>query len=226
MHNTLTWKNVIGSEKQANYFKQMMKFISKERKNGKLVFPSDKDVFNAFKFTKFSDVKVVILGQDPYYGKNQAHGLSFSVPPGVNIPPSLINIYQELAQDIKHFQIPKHGFLKNWTKQGVLLLNTILTVEEKKPHSHSNIGWEIFTDKVIQALSEQSQGIIFLLWGNYAKKKGTIIKRDRHYILEAAHPSPLSAHQGFFGCKHFSKTNRLLINQKKQPINWHLPLIT
>ncbi|TNF11594.1 MAG: uracil-DNA glycosylase, partial [Vibrionaceae bacterium] len=176
--------------------------------------------FNAFRFTEFNQVKVVILGQDPYHGPNQAHGLCFSVQPGIKTPPSLVNMYKELAQDIPGFQIPNHGYLKSWAEQGVLLLNTVLTVEQGQAHSHANTGWETFTDRVIDALNQNGQGIVFLLWGSHAQKKGRMIDRQRHHVLMAPHPSPLSAHRGFLGCRHFSQTNQLLEQQGKAPINW------
>jgi len=221
----LTWHEVIGQEKEKDYFQQTLNFVRAEREAGKLIYPPASDVFNAFKFTEFKDVKVVILGQDPYHGPNQAHGLCFSVLPGVAIPPSLVNIYKELQQDIPGFVAPKHGYLVNWAQQGVLLLNTVLTVEGGKAHSHASLGWEQFTDAVITSLNEQAEGIVFLLWGNHAQKKGQHIDRTKHYVLTAPHPSPLSAHRGFLGCKHFSKTNELLIQQGKSAINWSLPSI-
>ncbi|MGP1931958.1 MAG: uracil-DNA glycosylase, partial [Arsenophonus sp. ET-DL12-MAG3] len=174
----------------------------------------------AFHYTKLSEVKVVILGQDPYYAFNQAHGLSFSVRPGVPVPPSLFNIYKELAKDILYFQHPNQGYLISWAQQGILLLNTILTVEEGKPYSHAKIGWEIFTNKIISVINQYRFGVIFLLWGSNAQKKCKFIDNLKHFILKAAHPSPLSAHKGFFNCRHFSKTNQILIKQGIEPINW------
>ncbi|MGL4919119.1 MAG: uracil-DNA glycosylase, partial [Plesiomonas shigelloides] len=175
---------------------------------------------NAFRYTPFEQVKVVILGQDPYHGPNQAHGLCFSVQPGVPVPPSLVNMYKELAQDIAGFQIPQHGYLKSWADQGVLLLNTVLTVERGQAHSHAKLGWETFTDRVIAAVNEHRQGVVFLLWGAHAQKKGRIIDRQRHHVLTAPHPSPLSAHRGFLGCRHFSQTNQLLAQQNLPAIDW------
>lgn len=174
-----------------------MDFVRREREAGKIVYPPAADVFNAFKYTEFADVKVVILGQDPYHGPNQAHGLCFSVLPGVAVPPSLVNIYKELHRDIPGFEIPSHGYLLSWAQQGVLLLNTVLTVEAGKAHSHASSGWEHFTDRVIAALNEHREGLVFLLWGNHAQKKGQYIDRQRHHVLMAPHPSPLSAHRGF-----------------------------
>ncbi|MCG3729205.1 uracil-DNA glycosylase [Vibrio cincinnatiensis] len=220
MTQSLVWHDVIGVEKQQTYFQQTLQFVEAERQSGKIIYPPAKEVFNAFRLTEFNQVKVVILGQDPYHGPNQAHGLCFSVLPGVKTPPSLVNIYKELAQDIPGFQIPDHGYLKSWAEQGVLLLNTVLTVEQGKAHSHAKSGWETFTDRVIDVLNQQREGIIFLLWGSHAQKKGGMIDRQRHHVLMAPHPSPLSAHRGFLGCKHFSLTNQILIQQGKSPIDW------
>ncbi len=167
-----------------------------------------------------NNVNVVILGQDPYHGPGQAHGLAFSVRPGVAVPPSLVNMYKELEHNIPGFQRPEHGFLESWSAQGVLLLNTVLTVEAGKAHSHARFGWETFTDNVIAAINSHREGVIFLLWGSHAQKKGSIIDRQRHHILQAPHPSPLSAHRGFFGCQHFSRTNQLLREHGKPPIDW------
>jgi uracil-DNA glycosylase len=164
----------------------------------------------------------VILGQDPYHGPNQAHGLCFSVLPKIKTPPSLANIYKELATDIADFTIPQHGFLQSWAEQGVLLLNTVLTVQQAQAHSHAKIGWEQFTDKVIQQLNDHCNGLVFLLWGSHAQKKGAVIDTRKHHVLSAPHPSPLSAYRGFFGCKHFSQTNHLLTQQNKSPINWQI----
>ena len=168
-------------------------------------------------------MKVVILGQDPYHGPRQAHGLCFSVLPGIKTPPSLVNMYKELAQDIDGFQIPAHGYLQSWAEQGVLLLNTVLTVEQGKAHSHAKTGWETFTDKVIEAVNQHQSGVVFLLWGSHAQKKGRFIDRNKHHVLAAPHPSPLSAHRGFFGCGHFSLANQILNAQGKTTIDWHLP---
>ncbi|MBY6197130.1 uracil-DNA glycosylase [Vibrio hangzhouensis] len=217
---TLTWQDVIRHEKQQEYFQQTLAFVEREREMGKAIYPPASDVFNAFRFTEFSDVKVVMLGQDPYHGPNQAHGLCFSVLPDVKTPPSLVNMYKELAQDIEGFEIPSHGYLKSWAEQGVLMLNTVLTVEQGKAHSHAKSGWETFTDKVIDALNQNRDNVIFLLWGAHAQKKGKMIDRNRHHVLAAPHPSPLSAHRGFFGCQHFSQTNQLLKQMGKAPINW------
>ncbi|MCR1567731.1 uracil-DNA glycosylase, partial [Mixta sp.] len=198
---------------------------AKERASGVTVYPPKEDVFNAFRLTELNQVKVVILGQDPYHGPNQAHGLAFSVRPGVAVPPSLMNMYKELESDIPGFQRPNHGFLESWAKQGVLLLNTVLTVEAGKAHSHARFGWETFTDRVIAAINENRENVVFLLWGSHAQKKGSIIDTKRHHVLKAPHPSPLSAHRGFFDCKHFSRTNAILSQQGETPIDWtpHLP---
>ncbi len=223
MTQELTWHDVIGAEKQQPYFQETMAFVERERGMGKTIYPPAQDVFNAFRLTEFADVKVVILGQDPYHGPDQAHGLCFSVLPGIKTPPSLVNMYKELAQDIDGFEIPSHGFLQSWAEQGVLLLNTVLTVEQGKAHSHSKSGWETFTDRVIESINQHQEGVVFLLWGAHAQKKGRFIDRDKHHVLTAPHPSPLSAHRGFFGCGHFSQTNRLLEQQDCSPIQWHLP---
>lgn len=217
-----TWEELLGQEKQQPYFQQMLEFVESERAAGKTIYPLKKDIFNAFRLTKLDKVKVVILGQDPYHGPNQAHGLSFSVLPQIKPPPSLANIYKELAADIPNFIIPVHGYLQSWAEQGVLLLNTVLTVEQAKAHSHAKIGWEQFTDTVIQQLSEHCSGLVFLLWGSHAQKKGEVIDAQKHHVLKAPHPSPLSAYRGFFGCKHFSKTNELLKQQDKSPIQWQV----
>lgn len=218
----LAWKDVIGEEKHKEYFQTLLNFIAQERERGVVIYPEQHDVFNAFKFTPFSAVKVVMLGQDPYHGPGQAHGLCFSVKHGAAIPPSLRNIFLELSTDIPNFVIPDHGCLEAWAKQGVLLLNTVLTVEAGKPQSHAGLGWEIFTDAVIRVLNEKKEKLVFLLWGNPAQKKASLIDESRHYILRAAHPSPLSAARGFLGCKHFSKTNQILIDNGRTPIDWQL----
>lgn len=220
MVNALTWRDVLAQEKEKSYFIDTLTTVAQERKSGKIIYPPQPDVFNAFRLTELSQIKVVILGQDPYHGPGQAHGLAFSVRPGIAIPPSLANIYKELENDIPGFQHPAHGFLESWSKQGVMLLNTVLTVEAGKAHSHARLGWETFTDHVIAAINAHCEGIIFLLWGSHAQKKGAIIDAKRHHILTAPHPSPLSAHRGFFGCRHFSQTNQYLIAQNIPPIDW------
>lgn len=210
----LSWKDVLSQEKK-KYFINIIRFLKKERLK-KIIYPDQKDIFNAFFLTSFNDIKVVILGQDPYFSKNQAHGLSFSVPKHVTIPPSLKNIYKELNTDFKKEHIFHHGCLESWANQGVFLLNSILTVESGKPKSHSNIGWNIFTDKVISVINLYKNSVVFLFWGSNAQKKSHLINRKNHYILKAAHPSPLSAYRGFFGCKHFSLTNKILLKTKKK----------
>jgi uracil-DNA glycosylase len=217
-----TWADILGQEKKQPYFQQIMQFVESERAAGKTIYPPKQDVFRAFTLTKLDKVKVVILGQDPYHGPNQAHGLCFSVLPSIKTPPSLANMYKELATDISEFVIPQHGFLESWAEQGVMLLNTVLTVEQSKAHSHAKIGWEQFTDTVIQELSNHCDGLVFLLWGSHAQKKGLVINKQKHHILNSPHPSPLSAYRGFFGCKHFSQTNDLLKQQDKSPINWQV----
>ncbi|MDO4627327.1 MAG: uracil-DNA glycosylase [Pasteurellaceae bacterium] len=217
-----TWKDAIGEEKQKPYFQHILQQVQLARAQGKIVYPPQADVFNAFKLTEFDQVKVVILGQDPYHGPNQAHGLAFSVKPNVSPPPSLVNIYKELATDIEGFQTPNHGYLVQWATQGVLLLNTVLTVEQGQAHSHRDFGWETFTDQVIAKLNEQRENLVFLLWGSHAQKKGQFIDRYKHCVLNAPHPSPLSAHRGFFGCQHFSKANDYLRQHQLSEINWHL----
>lgn len=198
-----SWADAIGREKQQPYFQKIIQQVNTERQSGQIIYPPAHDVFNAFRYTEFNRVKVVIIGQDPYHNENQAHGLAFSVQMGVDIPPSLKNIYKELASDIDGFQIPNHGCLKKWADEGVLLLNTVLTVKAHLAHSHKDIGWETFTDKVIEVLNQHRENLVFLLWGNPAQKKGSKIDTARHLVLKAAHPSPLSAHRGFFWLSSF-----------------------
>ncbi len=216
-----TWKYFLEEEFQKDYFKDIETFIKKEQEKGKIILPKEEDVFNIFNAIDFEKVKVIILGQDPYHGINQAHGLSFSVPKGQKIPPSLKNIYKELQADID-FNIPAHGNLIDWTKQGVFLLNAVLTVNAKEPASHKNANWETFTDKIIQELSEKRENLVFMLWGNFAKKKASLIDTHKHLVLEAAHPSPFSAYNGFFACKHFSKANNYLSKNKIEKIDWQI----
>ncbi|KHT61743.1 uracil-DNA glycosylase [Photobacterium gaetbulicola] len=218
----MSWQDVIDAERQKPYFQQVEQYVAAERSAGKVIYPPQEDVFNALQATPLSQVKVVILGQDPYHGPDQAHGLSFSVRYGVKIPPSLANMYKELAADIDGFSPPAHGNLQRWAEQGVLLLNTVLTVEQGNAHSHAKIGWEAFTDRLIEVIDQQCEGVVFLLWGAHAQKKGKKIHTERHHVLRAAHPSPLSAYRGFFGCQHFSQTNRLLSQMNKPEINWLL----
>ncbi|MFV1985515.1 MAG: uracil-DNA glycosylase [Thiohalomonadales bacterium] len=195
--------------------------MKNEKNQGKVIFPPGKLIFNAFNSTPFESVKVVILGQDPYHGPNQAHGLCFSVLPGVRFPPSLLNIFKEIHQDLD-IPMPDHGCLQSWADQGVLLLNAMLTVEQNRAGSHQGHGWEQFTDRVIQLLNEQREGLVFLLWGSYAQKKGALINSKKHLVLKAPHPSPLSAYRGFFGSKHFSQANDYLVKQGLDPIDWRL----
>ena len=219
-----SWESIINDERDKEYFQSVLAFVEQQRNSGKTIYPPQEQVFSAFDMTPFESVRVVILGQDPYHGAKQAHGLAFSVLPGVKIPPSLRNMYKELAQDIEGFEIPSHGYLDTWASQGVLMLNTVLTVEEAKAHSHAKCGWETFTDTIIAELNQRSEPIIFLLWGAHAQKKGQAIDADKHHVLVAPHPSPLSARRGFFGCQHFSMTNELLSSINQQPIDWTLPL--
>ena len=225
MAEKLTWHDVLAEEKEKPYFIETLKQVADERAAGITVYPPQKDVFNAFRLTELGDVNVVILGQDPYHGPNQAHGLSFSVKPGVKPPPSLLNMYKELSTDIADFQIPNHGYLVEWAQQGVLLLNSVLTVQQGLAHSHAGWGWEIFTDKVIEALNQHRENLVFLLWGSPAQKKGQFIDRQKHCVLTSVHPSPLSAHRGFFGCRHFSKANAYLQQHHIEPIHWQLSAI-
>jgi uracil-DNA glycosylase len=216
-----SWKAVLEDTFQQDYFKHLKQFLLEEKRAGKVIYPAGKNIFNAFALTPWDQVKVLILGQDPYHGPNQAHGLAFSVQDGVPTPPSLQNIYKELHSDVG-FVIPKTGNLTPWAKQGVMLLNTVLTVRAGEAHSHKDKGWEIFTDTVIRRLSEQKENIVFVLWGSPAQKKRELIDAKKHLILTAVHPSPLSAHRGFLGCKHFSKINAYLTAHKKTPIDWQL----
>lgn len=216
-----SWKNLLLKEFSKPYFLQIAAHLRSEKATNITIYPPGPLIFNAFDTTHFDKVKVVILGQDPYHGDGQAHGLSFSVPDGIKPPPSLANIFKELKQDIG-MPIPSSGNLTAWAKQGVLLLNAVLTVRANEPASHAKIGWMDFTNAVIQKISTEKKGIIFLLWGKFAHEKQVFIDATKHYILKAAHPSPFSADKGFFGCKHFSKTNELLMQQGIDPINWQL----
>ncbi len=213
-----SWKGVLNEEFGKPYFEELVLFLRKEKSSGKTIYPPGGLIFNAFDLTPFDKVKVVILGQDPYHGAGQAHGLSFSVPKGVPPPPSLKNIYKEIETDLG-VKVNRDGSLEDWASQGVFLLNAVLTVRGSEPTSHSNIGWQLFTDAVIKEISDNKKGVVFLLWGNYARSKRELIDSSKHFILEAAHPSPL-ARGAFFGCRHFSKTNKLLLSQGLSPINW------
>lgn len=216
-----SWHKALAAQFTQPYFRQIVNFLKAEKAAKRLIFPPGSLIFNAFNTTPFNEVKVVILGQDPYHNHGQAMGLSFSVPRGVAKPPSLINIFKELNTDL-NIQAPDHGDLTKWAKQGVLLINAALTVEAHKPMSHSKIGWHEFTNNVIRTLSDERDGLVFMLWGGFAKSKRDLIDGSKHLILTAAHPSPLSAHNGFFGCKHFSQTNKWLEQKGETPIDWSL----
>jgi uracil-DNA glycosylase len=215
-----SWFREIEGEFKKPYMASLRSFLVQEKSKGVKIYPPSDQIFTAINITSLDNTKVVIIGQDPYHKFNQAHGLSFSVKPEVKIPPSLMNIFKELNDDLG-CKVPNHGFLQSWADQGVLLLNSILSVEEGKPGSHANKGWETFTDKLIEVLNKQ-KGLVFILWGNYASRKGNNVDGKRHLILRAAHPSPLSSHKGFFGCKHFSKTNNYLVKGGKSPIDWQI----
>lgn len=216
-----SWLTHLAGEFEQPYMQQLRNFLREEKRLGKVIYPASKNIFNAFNTTPLDQVKVVILGQDPYHGINQAHGLSFSVQPGVAVPPSLQNIYKELARDLA-LVMPHHGCLQSWAEQGVLLLNATLTVEQARAGAHQGRGWETFTDNAIRVVNRECAGVVFMLWGSYAQKKGAFIDRNKHLVLTAPHPSPLSAYRGFIGCGHFSAANRYLGEQGKLPINWHL----
>ncbi len=217
-----SWKKVLHGEFEQDYMMQLRNFLQKAKAEGKTLYPAGKNIFNAFQHTPFDKVKVVILGQDPYHGPNQAHGLSFSVQKGVQLPPSLQNIFKELMVEFSDFKYPAHGDLTQWADQGVLLLNATLTVEAHRAGSHQKQGWEKFTDKVIQLLSEKRSGIVFLLWGRYAQAKADLIDTGKHFVLTSAHPSPFSAHNGFFGNNHFRQTNAILEKEGKEVIDWQI----
>jgi uracil-DNA glycosylase len=217
-----SWLDVLGKEFDQPYMKQLKTFLQQQKNSGKVIYPPGSQWFSAFNDTPFDKVRVVILGQDPYHGPDQAHGLCFSVLPGVKVPPSLANIYKELASDLGITQ-PNHGCLTSWAKQGVLLLNATLTVEQANAGAHQGKGWEQFTDQAIRAINDQSEAVVFLLWGSHAQKKGAFIDQSRHLVLKSVHPSPLSAYRGFLGCKHFSATNSYLQQHGRQPIDWLLP---
>lgn len=217
-----SWREQLDAEFAADYMQNLRQFLLQEKAAGKRIYPPGADIFNALNATDFDAVRVVILGQDPYHGPGQAHGLCFSVKPGVAIPPSLSNVYKELQADLGCVT-PKHGCLDSWARQGVLLLNAVLTVEAARAASHQGMGWERFTDRVVSLLNERRQNLVFLLWGAYAQKKGAIIDRQRHLVLESRHPSPLSASRGFFGNHHFSKANAYLQSCGLEPIDWQLP---
>lgn len=214
-----SWKERLAGEFEQPYMSDLRGFLLDRKRNGAVIYPPGPLIFNALDSTPFDRVKVVIFGQDPYHGPGQAHGLCFSVPDGVAVPPSLQNIYREIGEDLG-VRLPVNGNLQAWADQGVLLLNAVLTVERGQASAHQGKGWERFTDRVAQALNAERENLVFLLWGSYAMKKGSIIDRDRHLVLTAPHPSPLSAHRGFFGCRHFSKANAWLEQHGMQPIRW------
>ncbi|MBT7609183.1 MAG: uracil-DNA glycosylase [Bacteriovoracaceae bacterium] len=220
-HLSCSWNKILKDEFDHEYFQGLQHFLNKENNAGKVIYPSQKNIFQCFNKTPFSKVKVIILGQDPYHGENQAHGLSFSVDKNVKVPPSLRNIFKELHTDLG-ISTPRNGNLENWAKQGVLLLNTVLTVEKSKANSHRNKGWEQFTDRVIQLLNDDKSNIVFVLWGGPAQKKGKCIDKQRHYVIEAPHPSPLSCYRGFFGSRPFSKINNYLKRHDIEHISWDL----
>ncbi len=217
-----SWQPYLEDEIKAPYMQSLLAFLQQEKKRHKVIFPPEASWFHALQVTALDQVKVVIIGQDPYHQPGQAHGLCFSVKPGVKTPPSLVNIYKELESDLA---IPRaeHGCLESWAQQGVLLLNAVLTVQDSSAASHQGKGWEQFTDKVIDVVNRECEHVVFLLWGSYAQKKGAMIDQTRHLVLKAPHPSPLAAHRGFFGCRHFSQANQYLLQHAKQPINWQLP---
>ena len=219
MHES--WKTALKAEFEKPYFAELKRFLQAEKAAGKTIYPPGSLIFNAFNSTSFDQVRIVILGQDPYHGPGQAHGLCFSVQHGVKPPPSLVNIYKELQSDVG-ITLPTHGCLQSWTTQGVFLLNAILTVEANKPASHQKKGWEEFTNAAIQQLSLQREGLIFMLWGNFAQQKAALIDDRKHTILKAPHPSPFSAHTGFLGCGHFSKANAILTARGEAAINWQV----
>jgi len=216
----MTWKDLIKREKDKPYYQDLLAFLQEDAKTH-TIFPNHRDVFNALSYCPLNTVKAVILGQDPYHGPGQAHGLAFSVQPGIAVPPSLSNIFKEIQSDL-HIDPPTHGCLISWAQQGVLLLNTVLTVRQGQAGSHKNRGWETFTDTVIQLLNDQNRPIVYLLWGNFAKSKRKLLTNLQHMFYEAPHPSPLSAYNGFFGCKHFSQTNAFLLSHNQQPIDWSI----
>lgn len=218
LHND--WHDYLAAEFEKEYYRKLRQFLIQEYRT-RTIYPDMYDIFNALHYTSYKDTKVVILGQDPYHGPNQAHGLCFSVKPGVQPPPSLQNIFKELHADLGCY-IPNNGYLKKWADQGVMLLNTVLTVRAGQPNSHKNMGWENFTDKVISLLNEREDPMVFILWGSHAQSKLTIITNPHHYIIKSPHPSPYSAHRGFFGSKPFSKANNFLISIGKEPIDWQI----
>lgn len=217
-----SWQRVLAEEFAAPYMLDLKQFLRAEKHNQKVIYPHSSNWFHALEATPLNEVKVVILGQDPYHQAGQAHGLCFSVKPGITTPPSLVNIYKELQADLGVKPVD-HGYLESWARQGVLLLNAVLTVEDSRANSHQGKGWEQFTDKIIDTINEQRQNVVFMLWGSYAQRKGSMIDTDKHLVLKAPHPSPLSAYRGFFGCQHFSQANAYLQQHGQTPIDWQLP---
>ena len=215
------WKQALREEFDKPYMAELREFLRQEHAAGKEIYPPGPLIFNALNLTPLDKIKVVILGQDPYHGPGQAHGLCFSVQPGIPTPPSLVNIYKELKRDL-NIDIAPHGCLQHWAEQGVLLLNAVLTVQAGQAHSHANWGWETFTDRVVAQLNAHREGLVFMLWGSHAQKKGAMIDRERHLVLQAPHPSPLSASRGFFGCRHFSQANAWLQQHGQAPIDWQV----
>lgn len=214
------WDDILGKEFEKTYYQNLRSFLDSEYQNN-IIYPPSKDIYNALRITSYKETKVLILGQDPYHEEKQAHGLSFSVNKGIQIPPSLMNIYKELHDDVNTY-IPDNGYLIKWAKQGVLLLNTVLTVQAHKANSHKDKGWEILTDEIIKKLNDKEEPMVFILWGRNARDKKKYITNNRHLVIESAHPSPLSAYNGFFGTKPFSKTNAFLIKNKQEPIDWQI----
>ena len=217
-----SWLERLRGEFAQDYMAELKRFLVAEKQRGKRIFPKGSEWFRALDLTPLEDVRVVILGQDPYHGPGQAHGLCFSVPDGVRPPPSLVNIYKELESDLG-IRVPRHGFLEDWARQGVLLLNSVLTVEMSRAASQRERGWERFTDRIIAEVNAKAEPVVFMLWGSYAQRKAAFVDTSRHLVLKAAHPSPLSAHSGFFGCRHFSKANAFLVSRGLAPIDWALP---
>jgi len=217
-----SWQRVLAEEFAAPYMLDLKQFLRAEKHNQKVIYPHSSNWFHALEATPLDEVKVVILGQDPYHQAGQAHGLCFSVKPGITTPPSLVNIYKELQADLGVKPVD-HGYLESWARQGVLLLNAVLTVEDSRANSHQGKGWEQFTDKIIDTINERRQNVVFMLWGSYAQRKGSMIDTDKHLVLKAPHPSPLSAYRGFFGCQHFSQANAYLQQHGQTPIDWQLP---
>jgi len=222
LENAPSWQAELNSEFEQAYMKQLLAFIQAEKDQGKVIYPKSSNWFHALEATPLDNVKIVILGQDPYHQPNQAHGLCFSVLPGIKTPPSLVNIYKELESDLG-IERANHGYLESWAQQGVLMLNAVMTVEDSKANAHQGKGWEQFTDKIISIVNEQCDGVVFLLWGGYAQKKGAMIDENKHCVLKSAHPSPLSAYRGFLGCGHFSQANAYLEQHGKTAIDWQLP---